>query len=128
MKVSKGLTAPQSYLDAIPEVVAQVVNGCGPGGWKFDIIPDTVYGLSIKEACNIHDWRYTLGTSEADKDQADKEFLSNCLALVSNDKSFLGYALHYPRRLRAREYFEAVHCFGDNAFWAGKEQLKGATA
>lgn len=128
MNVSYGLDAPQSYLDALPEVVAQVVNGCGPGGWKFDLIPDTIWGLSIKEACNIHDWAYTTGMTIDDKYAADNQFLHNCLALVANAKGFWATMLRPMRRMRAKEYYEAVHLCGDGPFWAGKEQLKGAAA
>ncbi|QXE85952.1 hypothetical protein KP003_16555 [Geomonas nitrogeniifigens] len=124
MKVTAGLDASQAYRDALPEVVAQVVNGCGPGGWKFDIIPDTVLGLSIKEACNIHDWDYTVGLTDADKHAADQRFKRNCLAMVNNARGFWAVVLRYHRRLRVEEYYQAVRLFGDDAFWANKKPLK----
>lgn len=121
MNVTAGLDASQAYRDALPEVVAQVVNGCGPGGWKFDIIPDTVLGLSIKEACNIHDWDYTVGLTEQDKEAADKRFRRNCTALVNNATGFWARVLRRHRHLRVDEYYTAVRLFGDAAFWANKK-------
>ena len=35
MEISPHLFAPESYLRALPEVVAKIVNGCGPGGGKL---------------------------------------------------------------------------------------------
>lgn len=122
MKVSPGLTASQSYLDASPEVVAAVVNGCGPGGWKFDIIPDTVFGLSIKEACNIHDWDYAEGSTAEDKRLADYRFKNNCYAIIDNADGWFNRMLRYHRTIRVIEYYEAVQHFGGDAFWQGKEK------
>ena len=64
MEISPYLFAPESYLRALPEVIAKVVNGCGPGGWKVDLVPDTILLLSVTESCNIHDWCYSEGSSE----------------------------------------------------------------
>ena len=122
MNVSPGLTASDSYLRATPEVIAMFVNGCGPGGWKFDLIPDTMLGLSVTEACNIHDWDYTEGKTQADKEAADERFLANCRALIDNAPGIINRLLRYHRRLRALEYYEAVKHFGDEAFWAGKDR------
>lgn len=122
MNITQGLIASQSYLDALPEVVARVVNGCGPGGWKVDLIPDTVLGLSIEEACNIHDWDYTEGSTGYDKCIADDRFLLNCLFLIENAKGFWAIIFRHHRKLRAYEYHLAVSSFGHDAFWKGKEK------
>jgi len=112
------LYAPPSYVTATPEVRAAAVNGCGTGGWKGSLVPDTLWGLSVTAACNIHDWMYTAGGTLADKDEADRVFLNNMLRLV---EAAGGWAiLKQLRRNRAREYYEAVHIFGGPAFWAGK--------
>jgi hypothetical protein len=114
------LYAPEAYVSASPEVRAQVTNGCGPGGWKFDIVPDTIYGLNITEACNIHDWMYTVGEDLAAKDEADRVFLNNVLRLIEAAQGFWAKLLRPLRRVRAREYYEAVHVFGGPAFWDNK--------
>ena len=116
------LFAPENYVLASLAVRAQVVNGCGPGGWKVDIIPDTIYGLNVSEACNIHDWMYTTGETLADKEEADRVFLNNILRLIDAADSI--WLLRKLRRIRAREYFEAVSHFGGPAFWAGKNDKK----
>lgn len=112
------LYAPASYVAASPEVRAAVVNGCGPGGWKADLVPDTIWGLNIAAACDIHDWMYTLGTTLAHKDEADRVFLNNMLRLI--DAAGGWRLLRALRRARARVYFEAVQHFGGPAFWKGK--------
>lgn len=130
MEVCNDLYAPETYWTASPEVRAQVCNGCGPGGWKLKLIPDTVLGLSVRECCNIHDWMYTCGRTIEDKDAADRAFLNNMLRLVNDATGFWASVLRYHRRLRVAEYYEAVHLFGGPAFWSGKnptETLKGAT-
>ncbi|NVO00016.1 MAG: hypothetical protein HXX17_11875 [Geobacteraceae bacterium] len=116
------LFAPDNYVWATPEIRAMVTNGCGPGGWKVDLIPDTMYGLDVSEACNIHDWMYTTGATLADKDEADRVFLNNCLRLIDAADSF--WFIKKLRRARAKAYFEAVHIFGGPAFWAGKNDKK----
>ena len=109
---------PESYFTASDEVRKLVVNGCGAGGWKFDIVPDTIYGLNITEECNIHDWMYDQGSTAEDKAFADKVLLHNLLVKI-NDAFVL---LRPLRRIRAYEYYEAVKLFGNSAFWANKEK------
>lgn len=110
------LYAPELYITATPEVRAQVCNGCGPGGWKVDIIPDTIWGLCITESCNVHDWMYATGATIADKEEADRVFLNNVLRQI--DAAGGCSLLRKLRRARAKEYYEAVHLFGGPAFWS----------
>lgn len=111
------LEMSQSYFEATAEVRAQVCNGCGPGGWKFDIIPDNLYGLDITEACNIHDWDYTVGETEADKKVADERLLCNLITICKSGSWVLR-----PFRIRAAKgYYESVSHFGHDAFWANKK-------
>jgi hypothetical protein len=112
------LYAPPNYVVASPAVRALIANGCGPGGWKLDLVPDHIWFLDISEACNIHDWMYTFGNTLADKDEADRVLLNNCLRLV--DAAGGCWLLRCLRRHRVRIYFEAVHIFGGPAFWACK--------
>lgn len=110
------LFVPQAYLEATPEIRAAVCNGCGAGGWRFDIIPDNLYGLDISEACNIHDWMYTVGETEEDKRTADRVFLENMYQLINDG----AWVLRAIRRRAAKGYFESVSHFGAAAFWQGK--------
>lgn len=112
------LFAPASYVTAGTQTRALVVNGCGPGGWKVDLVPDSIWGLDVSAACNIHDWMYTAGRTLADKDEADRVLLNNLLRLVA---AAGGPAwLRWLRRRRARTYFDAVRIFGGPAFWTHK--------
>lgn len=122
MIVSPYLYAPNSYRRALPEVVAKVVNGCGPGGWKYDLVPDTILGLKVTESCNIHDWMYNEGATGADKRLADLALRENLLATIKSAKGPLNWLLRYHRTIRAYEYYVAVSLGGDAAFWKGKER------
>ena len=82
-------------------------------------MPDRMYGWSIAEACDIHDWMYEMGETNADKAQADETFLVNLLRIAQPS----WFPLRILRRLRALKYYEAVRDFGDTAFWAGKEPV-----
>ena len=123
------LFAPAAYWAATPEIKATVMNGCGPGGWKVDLIPDSLLFLSIHEPCDIHDWMYVCGATIADKDEADRVFLNNCLRLIKAAGGW--WPLQMMRRNRAKAYYLAVKYFGGPAFWSGKnppETLAAATA
>lgn len=116
------LTAPLEYLQADPAERDRACNGCGTkglGGW---ITPDTLYGLSITEACNIHDWQYFYGRSILDKKAADRTFLNNLVRIVdaAPRMTLLDRILAPLRRRRALKYYEAVRHFGGPAFWEGK--------
>jgi hypothetical protein len=100
-------------------------NGCGPGGWKFDLVPDTMYGLSVREACDIHDWMYLFGKTLEDKDRADRSFLNNVIRLIDarTTTNWFGRNILKPLRYRrAKTYYEAVSHFGGAAFWKGKNK------
>ncbi|GAB6037131.1 hypothetical protein JCM15519_16900 [Fundidesulfovibrio butyratiphilus] len=106
-----GLIAPDTYRDAPAELRSQVCNGCGLAAWRVDPIPDTLAGVGIGEACNIHDWMYHEGV---DKWQADEVFLQNMALLCSRASRLL-----LPMRLsEAALYFLAVSLCGAPAFGA----------
>lgn len=115
-----GLYAPQSYLDAPPDLLARVCNGCGSARAKFDFVPDTVYGLRITEACHIHDWMYHCGRTAIDKLEADVVFLGNVLRIIERASGIVSRLLRPLRRLRALHYYQAVAELGGPAFQGGK--------
>lgn len=118
LEVRDGVAAPAAYWCCGGEELAMIVNGCGPGGWKFDLVPDTIYGLSIRAICNVHDWMYYWGESEQDKVFADQLFLRNLRVYITKNSSWI---LRGLRLSRATKYFEAVEHLGSRAFWSGKE-------
>lgn len=108
--------APESYWNLSPEIKSKITNGCGTGGWKSRLIPDTMWFLNIRAACDIHDYMYLVGETENDRRDADMVFLNNLIRLINS-----GSKLMAPlRRRRALKYYEAVHRFGGPAFWNGK--------
>lgn len=112
------LFCPLSYQRASKMQKEAVCNGCGAANAKFDFVPDTIYGLSINDACNIHDWMYHVGRTIEDKQEADRVFLNNMLRIIEHK----GGWLKILRRMRAIKYYGAVADMGGPAFWDGKEK------
>jgi hypothetical protein len=97
-------------------------NGCGPQGWKIDLVPDTMYGCPVGEACRIHDVQYADGRTIEDKNSADRSFLNNLIRLIrARTTTWAAKTFLLKLRLhRAYVYYEAVSHFGGPAFWHGK--------
>ena len=87
---------------------------CGAEDARFDYVPDTIFGLSIKMACCIHDDRYSRGGREADRILADMEFLSNMLTIINSHKKW--YYTHWLARKRTMIYYDAVVRYGAGSF------------
>ena len=110
------LKAPESYLKATPEEKAKICNGAGAAGWGWTV-PDTLWGLCITEAANIHDWMYHFGKMDDDKREADMTFLKNMYILIQQGS----WWFRAIRRNRARVYYNSVKYAGHWAFWDGKQ-------
>lgn len=100
--------------------------GCGPQGWKLDLIPDKLFGVSIIESCRIHDAMYSLGLhglglkgSESHRGVCDRVFLNNMIRTVNGIKWQLPFIKQY-RLWLANKYFKAVRNFGGPAYWDNK--------
>jgi hypothetical protein len=108
MVIVGGLEAPERYFRMFEAEKRLVCNGAGSKGWGW-LVPDTMWGLSVTEAANIHDYMYwwRLGRKES-----DKLFYKNMLSIINNKGGFL----RYPRRLRAYTYYKAVRVFGAAAY------------
>lgn len=107
---------PETYIKASKTLKATICNGCGSkgiGGW---LIPDTVYFLSIHESCQIHDWMYWEGKTQADKEFADFTFLQNMLDQINEGSNWLKWL----REARAEKYYMAVVQWGNKAYWSNK--------
>jgi len=112
------LWAPKEYWLALPEQRAEIAGGCGPGGIGDWFVPDTLWGLSVKPACQIHDWMYHFGENLEDKKQADRVFLNNMVRIINDQTG--NRILRSLRLHRAATYYRAVKRFGGPAFWHGK--------
>ena len=91
--------------------------GCGPGGWGDWMVPDTLWGLPVTEACRIHDWYYRFhwqDTEEA-RERADKILLNNMIRIIeARTKCKLLLKL---RLTRAHTYYKMVRKFGAPAYF-----------
>ena len=112
-----GLCAPKSFWDATPYEIKKVCNGCGAGGWKYDVIPDTILGLVVKLACQIHDWMYHFAIKLMDcKEFCDKTFLEN-MKILNNKTNWLIRHIRYPI---IRLYYRGVELGGEASFMERK--------
>lgn len=107
------LVAPPGYWASDAITLTQSTGGCGAESARVDLVPDTVYGLCIRPACNIHDYDYGKGETLADKIQADSLFLYNMNRIIEAE----GGALVWFRKRRAFKYFLAVKYKGHKAFF-----------
>ena len=110
--------APPGFINANPERLFKICNGCGAQGSKFDFVPDTIYMTPVGEACMVHDWGYHNGHSIEDKEEADRVFLNNLLRLI--DYRHKWYKPKYLMRARAYLYYTMVKRFGGPAYWKDK--------
>lgn len=110
------LYAPDGYHDLTKKEKKEICNGAGPKGYGW-IVPDTIYGLSITEAANIHDYMYHVGATIEDKKKADRVFMNNMMRIIESKS---GWVLRKLRRRRVRTYYKSVKYGGGPAFWAGK--------
>lgn len=103
------LHSPESYKKATAAQLRTVCNGCGPKSLPGWVVPDTLWGLSITSACNIHDWMCDESENGTDREEADIWFLINMLRIVEA----VGWSPLTPlRRHRAMTYYSAVYDAG----------------
>lgn len=114
------LRAPAGYLALKPDQIGRVCNGCGPqkgflSKFVSFLIPNSLFGLSIKTCCNIHDFCYIIGL---DKCESDLLFYRNMVAEIEHR----GGLLRKPRLWLAGQYYLATRRYG-NAYY--KEKRNG---
>jgi len=92
--------------------------GCGPGRVGDYLVPDSFFGLSIRIACQVHDFMYRTGQSITDKARADRVFMNNTMRIVNA----AGGILRWPRKVLALFYYKMVDLYGGLSFWDGKNE------
>jgi len=112
MKVS--LYAPKEYWEG--DHKGRDCRGCGPGGIGDWLVPDTIWGLNVRDACHIHDYMYDVGETELDKRISDRVFLNNLVRIVEAK----GGLFKTFRLIRCVIMYYSVAVFGGPAFWMGK--------
>ena len=91
--------------------------GCGPGGVGDWLVPDTMWGLSVRDACrqHDHDYRFGNGSSDEHRKQCDTRMRLNMLMIVnaqSKTKTFKAL-----RHMRVNTYYFWVRVAGGRAYW-----------
>ena len=116
------LFAPAQYWETPEHIIDDMTGGCGPGGFGDWLAPDTNYGLSMFQACRVHDYMYAVGETLAAKEEADRVFLNNMVRLVKDGTRWRW--LRQLRLRRAKTYYFFVKTFGGDAFWNGKNRTE----
>jgi hypothetical protein len=114
------LFAPPDYWRLSAIAKGRICNGCGTKGLCGYLIPDTIWGLNITVACDIHDFMYSTGKTAEDKVVADRVFLYNMQRLI--EAGWQWNWLKRRRSNRAEIYYDFVDRRGGPAFWKGKNQ------
>lgn len=119
-------------LEEHPKEFKRYCNGMGSRNTLWDrivwhLLPNTIWGLNVTPASDIHDVEYSYptifrNTEEAAefKRLADLRFYANMISLIWSGPKFL----RDSRLRRAKIYYEAVMHFGNDAFNKGKKILK----
>ena len=96
--------------------------GCGPGGFGDFLVPDTVWGLNITDACRNHDWGYRFAhdCSEEGRARHDRILRNNGIKIVRfHTKNWL---LRKLRLRRVQTYYTMVRSFGGPAYWEERNE------
>ena len=113
----RGLYVPLGFALMPKEARKELFNGCGPAGWKYDIIPDNILGVFIGDCCDCHDYGYEFGTTKEEKDFSDMLLLRNMIRRVNRKSA--NFFTRFIRRTIALRYYDAVYEAGKSSFNAG---------
>jgi hypothetical protein len=100
MTESQGLLAPESYWTLHEDEKYEITNGCGPSR-ATSLVPNTIMGVNIRAACDIHDYTYAQSETVKSREEADFLFSYNMRSLA-----YFGVDL----------YLMAVRLFGGKYF------------
>ena len=89
-------------------------NGCGPKGWFGKLIPNHLFGLSVKSACDYHDLQYIQGGDNHQRKVADQNFLDGMLEKIKQKSD--SKVISFLRRVGAYSYYLAVRFLGKYFF------------
>ena len=111
-EVAAFLYAPDGFADLLPSERSSICNGIGASSGLSRLVPDTIWGIYVGIAGDIHDYSYWLGGTDEDRDTADAVFYHNLLVLIITH----GGLLAPLRRWRARKYYLALRVGGKAHF------------
>jgi len=115
--ISGKLSAHPSFMHTPVDELLKICNGCGAADARIDLVPDTIWGLCIRSACEIHDFGYKVGKTIEDKEVEDRRFVNNMVRLI---RLYSVWFLKSLRLKRAAVYYLTVRYLGGPAFWRGK--------
>lgn len=128
---SNRIFIPKEFKETPTWVVKQIVNGCGPKEIGSYWIPNSIWGITIRIACDIHDFEYYVGETEEDKKSADLTFLNNMIRLIEDteynkifQKLRIDKFLKVLAKRTAKKYYYFVSEYGGPAFWDNKNEGK----
>lgn len=99
--------------DGFKGSASAISGGCGSDKSWVDFIPDNFVGVNIKICCQIHDYLYTTGGTEKDRELADRMFRTNMKITVFNDSNLI----FRDTNLKLCEvYYIAVRRYGASSF------------
>lgn len=104
--------APVSFIEATEEERSRVCNGMGAKGLGW-MVPDTMYGLNVTAAGDIHDWTYEYPGLKS-RESLDLLFYHNMLDIIKQHDGWRW--VQWMRRRRALKYYKAVQVFGAKHF------------
>jgi len=104
--------APSMFFNASPAERELVCNGMGPKGYGW-LVPDTMYGLDMGAAGDVHDWMYAHPNGLTQK-HCDDLFYANMLSIIHQHGGWDW--VQWLRRRRALKYYKAVQVGGSKHF------------
>lgn len=112
------ISSHYSFTQASEKELDAVCNGCGAmGSWLRP--PKTMWGTCVEASCQVHDWDFHIGVSEADRLAGDVQMLNNYYRLINLDKH-KWYKPTRLQRVRAKIYYRIVRHFGKKSFYKNK--------
>ena len=116
------LFAPKEYWQLTREQLDDISNGCGGSGVGA-LVPDSFFGLSVKPACDIHDFMYHVGKGDQGKIDADEVLLNNMIRICNEQFKVEKRMWLYKIRLNlCQKYYYVVDKCGGPWYWAGKNE------
>ncbi len=110
---TRGLLAPESYRKLSDDEKYEITNGCGPGR-ATGLVPNSIFGVDLKPACDIHDYTYARPSSMRDRKDADDLFLLNMHKLMT--RKLTSAPMRFIGTIGIGVYYMAVRLFGGQHF------------
>lgn len=90
----------------------------GPEDWRRRFVPRYIYGVDMNVCAYVHDYRYNIGGTEADRLKADTMFFGNMMKWVEEHEYPWGtnWFIKYFARDMVYKYYTFVRMGGSERF------------